>query len=142
MLHSNFKDIYSARMVRRIDGRVKGRAENRLFAPSYSFACTELLPSVMRPDGRSCLRAGNATVSFTDRQQKQKESQIARQRDVGGNRWVYLFVLGRLASLDGKYCFVFYYYSPTPSTQVTEVKIPFSINHSIQVCWNIFRNHG
>lgn len=116
--HSNFKDLYSARMVRRIDGRAKGRAENRLFAPLYSFACTELLPSVMRPDGRSCLRPGNATVSFTDRQQKQKESQTARQRDVGGNRWVYLFMLGRPTSFWRKYCFMFYYYAPTPSAWI------------------------
>ncbi|KAK5601539.1 hypothetical protein CRENBAI_024259 [Crenichthys baileyi] len=39
----------------------------------------------MRSDGRSCLWTGNATISYTDRQQKQKESQIARQRGVGGN---------------------------------------------------------
>lgn len=40
----------------------------------------------MRPDGRSCLQAGNATISSIDRQQKQRERQMDRQRDVGGSR--------------------------------------------------------
>ncbi len=48
----------------------------------------------MGPDGRSCLQAGNATVSSIDRQQKQRESQIDRQRDVGGEQgWACLFML-------------------------------------------------
>lgn len=36
--------------------------------------------------GEAVCRAGNATVSSIDRQQKQRESQTDRQRDVGGSR--------------------------------------------------------
>ena len=74
-------------MVKRIDGHIKGRAKNSLLAHLYSCACTRVAPSVMRPDGRSCLQAGNATVSplLTDSKNRE-ESQIDRQRDVGGSR--------------------------------------------------------
>lgn len=89
----SFKAIYSASTVKWIDGHIKVRAKNSLLALLYSYACTRVAPSVMRPDGRSCLQAGNATVSSTDRRQKAEgERQIDRQRDVGGNRGVALYV--------------------------------------------------
>lgn len=56
-------------MLKWIDGHIKGRAENGLLAHLYSYACTRVPPSVKRPDGRSCLRAGNATISSPDRQE-------------------------------------------------------------------------
>lgn len=61
-------------MLKRIDGHIKGRAENSLLAHLYSCACTRVLPSVKGPGGKSCLQAGNATIFFIDRQQEQGES--------------------------------------------------------------------
>lgn len=49
--------------------------------------------------GEAVCRLGNATVSSTDRQQKQRESQIDRQRDVGGKGWIcFVYLLHILGS--------------------------------------------
>lgn len=103
---SCFKDIYSAKMAKWIDGHIKVRAENRLLSLLYSCACTRVPASVMRPDGRSCLQTGNAIVSNADRQQKQRESQIDRQRDVGGKGWVCFAYLSHILSSENKRWYV------------------------------------
>lgn len=79
-------------MVKWIDGHIKGRAKNSLLALLYSYACTRVAPSVMRPDGRSCLQAGNATVSSTDRRQKQREIDRSTDRATWEETGVGLYV--------------------------------------------------
>lgn len=69
--HSFFTDIYSALVLKWIDGHIKGRAENSLVAHLHSCTCTRVFPSVKGSGGKSCLKAGNATIFFIDRRQEQ-----------------------------------------------------------------------
>lgn len=111
-----------------------GRAENRLFAPLYSFACTG--SSTIRHEAwweklsadRKCHRLLHWQTAATQGEARSAD----RRRDEGANRWVYLFMLGLFLWFLKKTAVIVFFLFSNDQRTACSYSSPFSVAENDQ----------